>query len=97
MRVFRRRDLRRFDREPAAHSQMNVKTIPVVQREHNALAAAFDRFDFAVSKLAGEINLGWRDDIRAKQSHATNRALNKLRRERIDDGLDFRKLWHSAI
>src|SRR6185503_1801590 len=97
MRMLEHRRIRRFDREPSRHSQMDEKSLATVEREDDSLAAAIDCGDDAIGKMSHQINARRRDNIGSMLRHCADPRPNHPRRERIHDGLDFRKLWHETF
>ena len=97
MRVLHHRRIRRFDRQPSRHPQVNEKAISVIEREDDAFAAAGDLRDRAVGEMSRQIRAQRRDNILAVQRNCANPCTRHARRKRVDDGLNLWQLWHETF
>jgi hypothetical protein len=84
----------RVHSKSTAHSQMDVKAIPVVERENDALGAAFDALDSMANQVRFERKFRGREDVAPSENDAGDSLACDDGSKRINNGLDFRKLGH---
>src|SRR5262245_13920090 len=97
MRMFQDFRCWRFDRQSAGHPQMNVKTVAIVQRNNNTLAAAVDVADRSAGKLRREIKSARTKDVAATQIDALDTSAENSGPQREHNGLNFRQFGHDLI
>lgn len=79
----------RLDAESAGHSEMDVESLGVVEREDDAFAAAMNIANQSADQQLGKIDCGGIEDISPRQLDGLDSPGEKARPERIDDGLHF--------
>lgn len=94
MRVWLQRRIEHPDRQPAGHSEMNVESIAVVERDDDPFASPVDGGNDSAKEMPLQIRAGGIENISSLKPYTGEDAAYDPGPERSDDGFNFGQFGH---